>query len=223
VGARGDHPDRPRHRPHARLRGPGHQGHGQRAGAPRVAELGYGMVLATPTTVSGPRSRADRPLRRAAPLHGVGSSDRHRLRRLPGLLDGPRHGGRRDKGPPARAAAGGRERAGKVLAIEEDGVRFRSHLDGSEKPLRPETSMEVQAALGGDIALVSTSARPSTAIASTPRAPRAHPPLAGALPALARRRLPGRRLGGDLPRHRVGHRRPGRAVRSSSAPPAGHR
>jgi queuine tRNA-ribosyltransferase len=40
-----------------------------------------------------------------------------------------------------------------VLAIEEDGVRFRSYLDGSERFMGPETSMEVQAALGSDIAL----------------------------------------------------------------------
>ncbi|MDQ3609108.1 MAG: tRNA guanosine(34) transglycosylase Tgt [Actinomycetota bacterium] len=58
------------------------------------------------------------------------------------------------KARPPRAAKGGRERAGRVLTIEEDGVRFRSHLDGSEKLLRPETSMEVQAALGSDLALV---------------------------------------------------------------------
>jgi queuine tRNA-ribosyltransferase len=40
-----------------------------------------------------------------------------------------------------------------VLAIEEDGVRFRSYLDGSERFMGPETSMEVQAALGSDVAL----------------------------------------------------------------------
>jgi queuine tRNA-ribosyltransferase len=40
-----------------------------------------------------------------------------------------------------------------VLAIEEAGVRFRSYLDGSERFMGPETSMEVQAALGSDIAL----------------------------------------------------------------------
>jgi queuine tRNA-ribosyltransferase len=33
-------------------------------------------------------------------------------------------------------------------------VRFRSYLDGSERFLAPETSMEVQAALGSDLALV---------------------------------------------------------------------
>ncbi|MGH2763957.1 MAG: tRNA guanosine(34) transglycosylase Tgt [Thermoleophilaceae bacterium] len=40
-----------------------------------------------------------------------------------------------------------------VVAIEEEGVRFRSYLDGAERFIGPETSMEVQAALGSDIAL----------------------------------------------------------------------
>ena len=40
-----------------------------------------------------------------------------------------------------------------VISIAEDGVRFRSYLDGSERFMGPETSMEVQAALGSDIAL----------------------------------------------------------------------
>lgn len=40
-----------------------------------------------------------------------------------------------------------------VLAIEEEGVRFRSYLDGGERFMSPETSMEVQARLGSDIAL----------------------------------------------------------------------
>ncbi len=41
-----------------------------------------------------------------------------------------------------------------IVAIEEDGVRFRSYIDGSVKFLGPETSLAVQAALGSDIALV---------------------------------------------------------------------
>jgi queuine tRNA-ribosyltransferase len=45
------------------------------------------------------------------------------------------------------------EREGAILAIEEEGVRFRSYLDGRERFMGPETSMEVQAALGSDIAL----------------------------------------------------------------------
>jgi queuine tRNA-ribosyltransferase len=40
-----------------------------------------------------------------------------------------------------------------VLSIEEEGVRFRSYLDGAERFMGPETSMEAQAALGSDIAL----------------------------------------------------------------------
>src|SRR3712207_7268664 len=40
-----------------------------------------------------------------------------------------------------------------IVSIEEEGVRFRSYLDGHERFMGPETSMEVQAALGSDIAL----------------------------------------------------------------------
>jgi len=46
------------------------------------------------------------------------------------------------------------ERTGAILDIAEDGVRFRSYRDGKERFLGPETSMEVQAALNSDIALV---------------------------------------------------------------------
>jgi queuine tRNA-ribosyltransferase len=40
-----------------------------------------------------------------------------------------------------------------IVAIEEAGVRFRSYLDGAERFMGPETSMEVQAALGSDVVL----------------------------------------------------------------------
>ena len=50
-------------------------------------------------------------------------------------------------------APSGTDRAGAILAIEEEGVRFRSYIDGGERFMAPETSMEVQAALGSDIAL----------------------------------------------------------------------
>ena len=43
---------------------------------------------------------------------------------------------------------------GSVLEISERGVRFRSYVDGSERFMGPEESMEVQAGLGSDIALV---------------------------------------------------------------------
>ena len=52
-----------------------------------------------------------------------------------------------------RASHGG-GRQGRVLSIEEEGVRFRSHIDGREWFMGPETSMAVQASLGSDIALV---------------------------------------------------------------------
>ena len=45
------------------------------------------------------------------------------------------------------------ERKSMIVAIEEEGVRFRSYLAGEERFMGPETSMEVQAALGSDIAL----------------------------------------------------------------------
>ena len=38
--------------------------------------------------------------------------------------------------------------------INDDGVRFRSHLDGSEHLLTPEKAAEIQLALGADIAMV---------------------------------------------------------------------
>src|SRR5687767_14176367 len=56
------------------------------------------------------------------------------------------------KGRSAQSGAG--ERAGAILSIEEEGVTFRSYLDGTPRFMGPETSMEVQAALHSDIALV---------------------------------------------------------------------
>src|ERR1700741_780133 len=38
--------------------------------------------------------------------------------------------------------------------IADEGVRFRSHLDGSEHLLTPEKAAEIQLALGSDIAMV---------------------------------------------------------------------
>ena len=45
------------------------------------------------------------------------------------------------------------ERKSRIVSIEEEGVRFRSYLGGEERFMGPETSMEIQAALGSDIAL----------------------------------------------------------------------
>jgi queuine tRNA-ribosyltransferase len=43
---------------------------------------------------------------------------------------------------------------GSVVSIDEEGVRFRSYKDGRSLFISPEVSMEVQAKLGSDIALV---------------------------------------------------------------------
>jgi queuine tRNA-ribosyltransferase len=42
----------------------------------------------------------------------------------------------------------------KLRKITEDGVRFRSHIDGSEEFLSPERAMEIQRLLGSDIQMV---------------------------------------------------------------------
>ena len=47
----------------------------------------------------------------------------------------------------------GRDGEPNVIEVAEEGVRFRSYLDGSERFMGPETSMEIQAALGSDVAL----------------------------------------------------------------------
>ena len=62
------------------------------------------------------------------------------------------HGARRRRGQ-GQARRGRRSRAA-CSSIDEEGVRFRSYIDGDEHFLSPERSMEVQAALGSDIALV---------------------------------------------------------------------
>jgi queuine tRNA-ribosyltransferase len=71
--------------------------------------------------------------------------------------------GRRAQGATGRGAPraqgtpggrGARDSNGTILAIEEEGVRFRSYIDGTERFLGPETSMSMQAAIGSDIALV---------------------------------------------------------------------
>jgi queuine tRNA-ribosyltransferase len=59
------------------------------------------------------------------------------------------------KARPSRAGNGqDGAREGAILSIEEEGVRFRSYMDGGERFLSPEGSMAVQASLNSDIALV---------------------------------------------------------------------
>jgi queuine tRNA-ribosyltransferase len=61
------------------------------------------------------------------------------------------HGGVADE-VKGRGRPGGER--GSVVSIDEEGVRFRSYRDGRELFLSPEVSMQVQAELGSDIALV---------------------------------------------------------------------
>ncbi|MGH2863078.1 MAG: tRNA guanosine(34) transglycosylase Tgt [Solirubrobacteraceae bacterium] len=70
------------------------------------------------------------------------------------------HGGVADeiKARPSRgrsgSSGGSGGSGGAILEIAEEGVRFRSYIDGAERFMAPETSMAVQAALHSDIALV---------------------------------------------------------------------
>jgi queuine tRNA-ribosyltransferase len=45
------------------------------------------------------------------------------------------------------------DRESRILSIDDEGVRFRSYVDGAERFMGPETSMQIQAALGSDVAL----------------------------------------------------------------------
>jgi queuine tRNA-ribosyltransferase len=60
------------------------------------------------------------------------------------------HGTVADEIKGRRAESG---RHSRILEIGEEGVRFRSYVDGSEMFMGPETSMQVQNALSSDIAL----------------------------------------------------------------------
>jgi queuine tRNA-ribosyltransferase len=60
--------------------------------------------------------------------------------------------------------AAGRDRAGPGLVeIREEGVTFRSHLDGSRHFLSPEKAIEVQEALGADVIMAFDECPPSLA------------------------------------------------------------
>ena len=108
----------------------------------------------------------------------------------------------------------GGKRQGGIIAIEERGVRFRSYLDGSERFMAPETSMEIQAALGLRPRARLRRVHAAQRAARLHRAlDRAHAPLAAPLPGLAPRARPRRPA-------RVRHR-PGRRLRgpARSSPP----
>jgi queuine tRNA-ribosyltransferase len=57
-----------------------------------------------------------------------------------------------------------------MRAIDETGVRFRSHLDGAAHVLTPEGAADIQARLGADIAMVLDECPPAAASAAEARA-----------------------------------------------------
>ncbi len=114
-----------------------------------VAALGYEMVLGN--TFHLLLSPGPERIEALGGLHGFMGWERAVITDSGGFqVFSLAHGTVADEIKGRRGRAGGSE---KVLEITEDGVRFRSYVDGSERFLGPEESMAVQAALGSDIAL----------------------------------------------------------------------
>ncbi len=115
-----------------------------------VAELGYEMVLGN-TYHLFVSPGADR-IAAAGGLHGFMGWDRALITDSGGFqVFSLAHGGVADEVKGSGRPGGGH---GSVVSIAEEGVHFRSYRDGSSLFLSPEVSMEVQAKLGSDIALV---------------------------------------------------------------------
>lgn len=120
-----------------------------------VAEIGYEMVLGNTFHLfltPGPDL-----VRKLGGLHRFMRWDRAIITDSGGFqVFSMGHGGVADeiKGRGRRGPGADTAPISAVLSIDEEGVRFRSYLDGSVRFLGPETSMDIQAALGSDIALV---------------------------------------------------------------------
>ncbi len=71
-----------------------------------------------------------------------------------------REGAGADRGPGDRSRQPGKPG---LVEISEEGVEFRSHLDGARHFLTPERSIEVQAALGADVIMAFDECPPSQA------------------------------------------------------------
>jgi queuine tRNA-ribosyltransferase len=121
--------------------------------AHEVAELGYEMILGNTFHLS--LSPGSELIQTAGGLGAFMRWERPIITDSGGFqVFSMGHGNVADEIKGRGRGAGQRQSSGAILAIEEPGVRFRSYLDGSERFLGPETSMEIQAALGSDIALV---------------------------------------------------------------------
>jgi len=114
-----------------------------------VAALGYDMVLGN--TFHLHLDPGDELIARAGGQHGFMRWERPIITDSGGFqVFSMGHGAVADE-IKGRARVPGH---GLILAIEEEGVRYRSYLDGSERFMAPETSMQIQANLASDIALV---------------------------------------------------------------------
>jgi queuine tRNA-ribosyltransferase len=117
---------------------------------PEVAELGYEMVLGN--TFHLFMQPGHELIERAGGLHSFMGWNGPLITDSGGFqVFSLAHGGVADEIKGRRGEMPGRRA---VVDISEEGVEFRSLLDGSPKFIGPETSMEIQAALGSDIALV---------------------------------------------------------------------
>ena len=114
-----------------------------------VAELGYELILGNTYHLfvsPGP----DR-IAAAGGLHGFTGWERAFITDSGGFqVFSLAHGGVANE-VKGSSRSGGEH--GSRVEIDEEGARFRSYRDGSELFISPEVSMEVQAALGADIAL----------------------------------------------------------------------
>jgi len=115
-----------------------------------VAALGYEMVLGNTYHLfvsPGPERIA-----KAGGLHGFMGWERALITDSGGFqVFSLAHGGVANEVKGSGRQGGDQ---GSVVSIEEEGVHFRSYRDGAELFISPEVSMQVQAALGSDIALV---------------------------------------------------------------------
>jgi queuine tRNA-ribosyltransferase len=121
--------------------------------AQEVAQLGYEMVLGN--TFHLLLRPGEQLIERLGGLHRFMDWERPIITDSGGFqVFSMGHGTVADeiKARPSRGASA--QRSGSILEIAEEGVRFRSYVDGRERFLSPEGSMAVQAALGSDIALV---------------------------------------------------------------------
>src|SRR5690349_10663183 len=118
--------------------------------AREVAGLGYDLILGNTYHLfvsPGP----DR-IAAAGGLHGFMGWERALITDSGGFqVFSLAHGGVADEVKGKGRPGGDR---GSVVSIGEEGVRFRSYKDGSSLFISPEVSMEAQAKLGSDIALV---------------------------------------------------------------------